>query len=378
MSGAVTLFRVWGIPVRVHVSWLVIFGLIAWSLSVGYFPRVLPDLPLVAYWANGLLAALLLFVSVFLHELSHSVAARRYGIPVSGITLHVFGGVSQLEREPGRPGVEAVVAIVGPLTSLMIAAVVAAADALWAPPPAAAAVMRYLVLVNVVVGVFNLVPGFPLDGGRLLRAVLWKWKGNLRWATQMASRVGSAVAFLLMGLGIVRALAGEFLGGLWFVLIGVFLRQAAEGSYQQLVVRRALAPLAVRDVMTREVVHVPPGLSVAQVVHDFFWQHHVSSFPVLDGPQVVGILSIHQLKALPQERWAETPVREIMLPVTEPLIAAPGDRLWQAFEKLSQNGLGRLAVVENGALVGYLSLKDVLHILAVSAAGSRGRPGGAP
>lgn len=378
MSGAITIFRVWGIPVRVHVSWLVIFGLIAWSLSVGYFPRVLPDLPLVAYWANGLLAALLLFVSVFLHELSHSVAARRYGIPVSGITLHVFGGVSQLEREPGRPGVEIVVAIVGPLTSLVIAAVVAAADALWAPPPAAAAVMRYLTLVNVVVGVFNLVPGFPLDGGRLLRAVLWKWKGNLRWATQMASRVGSAVAFLLMGLGILRALAGEFLGGLWFVLIGVFLRQAAEGSYQQLVVRRALAPLAVRDVMTREVVHVPPDLSVAQVVHDFFWQHHVSSFPVLDGPQVVGILSIHQLKAIPQERWAETPVREIMLPVSGPLIAAPGDRLWQAFEKLSQNGLGRLAVVENGALVGYLSLKDVLHILAVSAAGSGGRPGGAP
>lgn len=377
MDGVATLFRLWGIPVRVHASWLVIFGLLAWSLSVGYFPHVLPDLPLVAHWANGFLAALLLFVSVLLHELSHSVAALRYGIPVSGITLHIFGGVSQLEREPDRPGVEVVVAVVGPLTSFAIAAVLALALRLLDPPAAAAAIMRYLVIVNAVVGVFNLVPGFPLDGGRLLRAALWKLKGNLHWATRMASRAGSAFAFLLMGLGILRALAGEFLGGLWFVVIGLFLHQAAAGSYQQLLLRRALGPLAVRDVMTREVIHVPPDLTVARVVEEFFWPHHVSSFPVLDGGQVVGILSLHQLRQVPRERWETTRVRELMLPLTDSLTAGPGDPLWQAFEKLSGNGLGRLAVVERGRLAGYLSVKDVAHIMAV-ASGLGGPQGGRP
>jgi len=353
----------------VHASWLVIFGLLAWSLSVGYFPHVLPDLPLVAHWANGFLAALLLFVSVLLHELSHSVAALRHGIPVSGITLHIFGGVSQLEREPDRPGVEVVVAVVGPLTSFALAAVLALALRLLDPPAAAAAIMRYLVIVNAVVGVFNLVPGFPLDGGRLLRAALWKLKGNQHWATRMASRAGSGFAFLLMGLGILRALAGEFLGGLWFVVIGLFLHQAAAGSYQQLLLRRALGALAVRDVMTREVIHVPPDLTVARVVEEFFWPHHVSSFPVLDGGQVVGILSLHQLRQIPRERWETTRVRELMFPLAEPLTASPADPLWEAFEKLSGNGRGRLA--------GYLSVKDVAHIMAVTS-GLGGPQGGRP
>ena len=365
MDGAATLFRVFGIPVRVHVSWLVILGLLTWSLSVGYFPQVLPGVPLAAHWAQGLLAALLLFGSVLLHELSHSVVARRYGVPVSGITLHIFGGVSQLEREPDRPGAEFVIAIVGPLTSFAIAAILALASALFDVPPGARAIMGYLTAVDVLVGVFNLMPGFPLDGGRLLRAALWKAKGSLQQATRTASRVGSAFAFLLMGIGALRAFTGEFMGGLWLVLIGLFLRQAAEGSYQQVVLRRALGPLAVRDVMTREVVHVPADLPVGRVLDEFFWRHHVSSFPVLDGERVVGDLSLDQLRQVSSERLAETRSREIMRPLAEGLTAAPGDSLWQAFEKLAQNGLGRLAVLDGGRLVGYLSVKDVMHVLAL-------------
>lgn len=376
MNGTVTLFRVRGIPVRVHPSWLVIFGLIAWSLSVGYFPQELPGLPLVTHWANGFLAALLLFVSVFLHELSHSFAALRYGIPVSGITLHVFGGVSQMEREPDRPGVEFVVAVVGPLTSFAIAVVVAVLFRLFEPGPSAAAIMKYLILVNAAVGVFNLVPGFPLDGGRLLRAGLWRAKGDVAWATRVASAVGSGFAFFLIGVGIWRAVSGEFLGGLWFVLIGLFLRQAAAGSYQQLILRRALRPLAVRDIMARDVIRVPSDLSLARVVEDFFWPHHVSSFPVVDGDRVLGLVSVHDLGQVERERWTEASVRELMRPLDDRLKTAPGDSLWLAFEKLSTNGLGRLAVLDDQRLVGYLSLKDVLHILAVSGADVRGRRGG--
>jgi Zn-dependent protease/predicted transcriptional regulator len=365
MGDAPTLFRIWGIPVRVHVSWLVIVGLLTWSLSVGYFPQVVPDLPAAAYWTKGLLATLLLFVSVLLHELSHSIAARRYGIPVSGITLHIFGGVSQLEREPDRPGVEFVVAIVGPLTSFGIAGGLVAALGLLQPAPGVRAIMTYLVLVNTIVGVFNLVPGFPLDGGRLLRSLLWKLKGNLQWATRVATRVGSGFAFVLIGFGLFRVLRGEFVGGLWFVLIGLFLRQAAQGSYQQLVLRHALAPLKVRDIMSREVIQVLPDLTVGQVVDEFFWRHRVSTFPIVSGGRVMGILTLDRVKQLPRERWAETPAQDVMLPLADALTTAPGSSVWEAFEKIARNGVGRLAVMDRDRLVGYLSIRDVVHILAL-------------
>ncbi len=374
MGNAVTLFRVAGIPIRVHVSWLVIYGLLAWSLSVGYFPQVLPDVAVRTHWVSGFVAALLLFVSVLIHELSHSVVARSRGLPVKAITLHIFGGVSELEREPESPGLEFWMAIAGPLTSFALGGLAFAAAGLADARPALAAILRYLAVVNVVVGAFNLVPGFPLDGGRVLRAVLWRARGDLQWATRVASRAGSIVGLVLMGLGVLRGLTGEFLGGLWFVLIGLFLRQAAEGSYQQLVMRRALGSLAVRDVMTREVVHLTPDLPLAKVVDDYFWRHHVTSFPVLDGGRVVGIMSIHRLGQVPQDRWATTAVREVMLPLVDTLSAAPGDRVPEALDKLSRNGLGRLAVLDGGRLAGYLSLKDVMHVLTMSAVGGRTRP----
>jgi Zn-dependent protease/CBS domain-containing protein len=373
MGGSLTLFRIRGIPVRVHVSWLVVYGLIAWSLAVGYFPRVLPDTTALTHWVTGLVAALLLFVSVLLHELSHSLVARRQGLGVSAITLHIFGGVSQLEEEPRSPGEEFWMAIVGPLTSFALALVVGVAARAAAPVPVLAAILGYLAFVNALVGAFNLVPGFPLDGGRVLRAALWKIKGDLRQATEMASRAGSAVAVLLIVLGVLRGFAGDFLGGLWFVLIGVFLRQAGQASYQQLLLRRTLEPLAVRDVMTRDVVHLAADVPVGRAVDEVFWRHHVSSFPVLAGGRVVGILSIRQLRDLPRERWAGTAVSDVMQRIGDSLTAAPGDDLWAAFQKLSTNGLGRLAVLDGERLVGYLSVKDVLHVLAVSGASTPAR-----
>lgn len=369
MESTATLFWIRGIPIRVHASWLVVYGLIAWTLAVGYFPQALPELGAAAHWVSALLAALLLFASVFLHELSHALTARRLGIPVASITLHVFGGVSQLEREPDRPGAELAIALAGPLTSLALAAAIWLGAALVDPAPVAAAIARYLVVINAVVGVFNLVPGFPLDGGRVLRALLWRARGDLGWATRIASQAGSAVGLALIVVGAWRALVGEFLGGLWFVVIGLFLRQAAQASYQQLVVRRALAPRRVREAMTRDVVHVPPDLDLARLVDEFFWPHHVTSFPVVAGGRVQGIVSVHALGDVPRERWGTTPVERIMVRLTEALVAAPDDSLWVALEKVSRNGLGRLAVVEGGRLVGYLSVKDITHVLTVTTAG---------
>ncbi|HEU5322942.1 MAG TPA: site-2 protease family protein, partial [Methylomirabilota bacterium] len=202
MRATVQIARVAGIPIAIHASWLLVYLLITWTLAVGYFPRALPNLTATTYWVNGLVAALLLFVSVLLHELSHAVVAMAHGLRVRGITLHIFGGVSSLEDEPPGPGAEFQIAVVGPLTSFGIAAALTAVDVAGVVPDGgAAAIVGYLVFVNVAVGLFNLIPGFPLDGGRLLRAALWKWQGTLGRATYLASQVGSGVAFALIALG---------------------------------------------------------------------------------------------------------------------------------------------------------------------------------
>jgi len=361
-----------GIPVNVHVSWLVIYGLITWTLAVGYFPRTLPNLPPVAYWANGLLAAFLLFVSVLLHELSHSLVAIAHGLSVRGITLHVFGGVSHLEDEPPTPRAEFLIAVVGPITSFAIAAVLWAINAAGLVRPAwAQAVVAYLVLVNVVVGIFNLVPGFPLDGGRLLRAALWKWKGTLDQATYVASRVGVAFAFALMALGVLQIFGGAVLGGVWFIIIGMFLRGAADASYSQMALREALGRVPVRDIMTREVVTVPMDATVAQLA-DAFWTHHVTSFPVVDGGGVRGIASVQQVHSVPAEQRTQRRVSGLMRPLTDDLVVGPDASVFDALGKASRNDVGRLAVVSNSRQVGYLSLKDITHVLTL-----RGLPGGA-
>jgi Zn-dependent protease/CBS domain-containing protein len=366
---SVTLFHVRAIPVRIHPSWLAVYGLIAWTLAVGYFPRVLPDVTVAAHWIGALIAALLLFVSVFLHELSHSLVALRYGIPVSGITLHIFGGVSEMEREPDHPGAEMAIAVAGPLTSFGVAALCALLGPLTPTESITAAIARYLAFVNVAVGIFNLVPGFPLDGGRVLRALLWKVKGDLAAATRAASRVGTAFALALMVLGVWRALAGDFLGGLWLVAIGFFLRQAADLSYHQVVLRGALAPRRVADVMTRGVVAVPPTLLVPDLVDKYFWPHHVTSFPVVDGDRVLGLVSLRDLDRVPRESWPTVTVRELMRPVAPDLVVSPRESLWTALERVSRNGLGRVAVVDDGSLVGYLSVKDILHVLTLTGPG---------
>src|SRR5688572_24945113 len=291
-----------GIPINVHVSWLVIYGLITWTLATGYFPRALPELPAAAHWANGLLAAFLLFVSVLLHELSHSLVAIGQGLSVRGITLHVFGGVSHLEDEAPSPRAEFLIAVVGPVTSFAIAAGLWAMSAAGLVQPVwAQAVVTYLVVVNVAVGIFNLVPGFPLDGGRILRAALWKWKGSLGQATYIASRVGVGFAFALMALGVFQIFGGTLVGGFWMILIGLFLRGAADASYSQMALREALARLPVREIMTREVVTVAPDATVEQLA-DAFWSHHVTSFPVVDGGTVRGIASVQQVHAVPVEQ----------------------------------------------------------------------------
>ncbi|HEV8616346.1 MAG TPA: site-2 protease family protein [Methylomirabilota bacterium] len=306
------LFRIRGIPVRIDYGWLLIFAVISWSLASGYFPRVIPELSPAAYWLQGLVAALLLFVSVFLHELSHALVALAQGVRVGSITLHIFGGVSQLESEPATPAAEFLIAAVGPLTSFAIAGCFwTIGQALPAGPPWALALTGYLGVVNFVVGIFNLVPGFPLDGGRILRATLWAWRGSLDWATRWASRAGSAFAGLLMAVGILRTVAGDVVGGLWFIMIGLFLHQAAQASYQLVRVRARLEPLRVLEIMT-PAVDVEPARGRAAAA--------------------------------------------------DPVVS-PRDSAWLAFTRLSRSRGRRVMVVDDGHVVGVVSDRDLQPLL---------------
>lgn len=373
MGGRVRIATIAGIPVLVHASWLLVYALITWSLAVGYFPQAVPALPAAAYWINGLLAALLLFVSVLLHELSHSVVARAHGMRVRGITLHVFGGVSELEDEPSSPGSEFLMAVVGPLTSFVIAGLAGVLGA-FLVGGSSRAIVRYVAAVNLLVGLFNLIPGFPLDGGRLLRAALWRWTGSLERATAIAAQVGMAFALGLMGLGALQLLGGQVLGGVWLVLIGLFLRGAAETSHTRVALREALSRLVVRSVMTREVVRISVDATVANLV-ELFWAHHVTSFPVMDSAVVRGIVTIQQASQVESDRRGDVQVGAIMRRLEDDLVIAPTDTVYHAFERASANGIGRLAVMNGSELVGYLSLKDITHVLALggSPASASGR-----
>jgi Zn-dependent protease len=380
MRDAFPVARVLGIPIRIHWSWFAVLGLITWTLAEGYFPARLPALSSGLTWLLGLVAALLLFGSVLLHELSHALVARLAGLPVSGITLHVFGGVAQLEREPDSPRTEFVMAAVGPLASYLVA--VACWLALRVPglSPESEAVLLYLGSVNALVGTFNLVPGFPLDGGRLLRSTLWAWRGDLAWATRIAGFAGSTVALVLVAAGGLRILDGELVGGLWLMLIGLFLHQAASGSYEELVARRSLERVSVAEAMSRDVVAVPASATVERLVDVYFWQHHVPSLPVVADAarpgEVVGIVTLDQVKALPRGHWPHTVVRDVMVPLHPDLTVAPAASCWEALGRLARSGVGCLVVLEGGRLVGCLRVQDVVHLLTLqAAAGPDGRIG---
>jgi Zn-dependent protease/predicted transcriptional regulator len=365
---SIPLFRLAGFQVGVDWSWLILAVLITWTLSVGVFPSYYPDLTPGLYWSMGAIAALGLFASIVLHELAHSLVARRYDVPIRGITLFIFGGVAQMEREPDRPGVEFRVAIAGPIASLLVGLACwllargAAAAGLGVPIPG---VLAYLAAINVILAVFNLVPAFPLDGGRMLRAALWHWQGSLRRATRIASAIGGGFGIALIVLGVYRVLIGDFIGGMWWFLIGMFVRFAARASYQQVVIREGLRGVPVRRIMTADPITVPPGISVAQLVDDYVYRHHHKMYPVVEGGRLVGCISIRDVKPLPREQWAATTVAEIMQPCSAATAIAPDADAMEVLTTMSRTRNSRYLVLEGDRLVGVLSLKDMLKFLSV-------------
>lgn len=363
----ISLFRVAGIEVRLDYTWFFIFALILVSLAAGYFPRAHPDLPATSYWAASAVATLLFFASILVHELSHALVARASGLPVPAITLFLFGGVSQLAEEPSRPSTEFRVAVVGPIASFALAGAFWMLHAAIAPvaPPLTAGVARYLAWINAALGVFNLLPGLPLDGGRILRAFAWWRTGSLRRGTRIAANAGKGIAVGLMILGGLQIFAGALIGGLWLVLIGLFLRGTAEAGYQNLVILQSLENVRVGDVAIADPVSVSPQLTLQELVEDYLLQNGYRAYPVVEGGSVVGLVSIDALRGLSEEQRRTTTVKQRLTPLSDANRVAPDLPLSDALKKLGAAPGGRLLVLEGNQLVGLLTKQGLTRFVEI-------------
>jgi len=366
---AIPLFTVLGIRVRAHYSWFLIATLIAGSLTVGWFPSVLPGRGLAQYVALGVITAAFFFASVLVHELAHSIVAVLHGIPVRRITLFLFGGVAEITAEPSDPRTELRIALAGPAMSAILAALFWIGVIVMGARtgrPALQLAFLYLAVANTFLLAFNLLPGLPLDGGRVLRAILWRVSGSLRRATYVASLAGKGVAGLLVIGGLVGILTGRFvIPGLWFIFIALFLRQAAESSYRQVVTRQALGGKTVRDVMTREVVTVPSGTRVTDLVEGYFMLHHHICYPVADGDRVLGFVTIRDVKRVPRDRWPDTVVDELVTGLDKMNTLSPGEPVPAAAQKMATTGCGRLLVLDGGRLAGIVTRRDIMNFIRV-------------
>jgi len=358
------LFRVGGIDVGIHPSWLIIFGLVTWSIATGFVPAALPAIQPAEAWAIGVAAALLLFASVLVHELAHSFVARRRGIPVHSITLFLFGGVSNLTAESKNPGTEFQIAIVGPLSSLVIAAV-AYVIAIQPLDDRIAIVFAYLAFVNFALAVFNLVPGFPLDGGRVFRSLIWRATGSVRRATEIAGFVGQLVGYGFMLWGLFNFFNGDLFGGLWTAAIGWFLQNAASSSVQQLMLDQRLGSVRVADAMSTDVPAVAPGLSVAEVIEQQFLERKRHATLVTDNGRLIGIATLGDVARVPAAARQQTAVAEIMTTADALITVRSSATLREAAELLASHDFDQLPVVEDRRPVGLVTRADVLRELQV-------------
>jgi Zn-dependent protease len=362
--GGIRIGRLAGIDILIHPSWFLVFALLSWSLSEGLFLEEHPGWGREVAWAAGLTTSLLLFGSLLLHEFSHCVVARSRGLDVQSVTLFIFGGVSSLKGEPREPADEFRIAIIGPITSFASAIVFAIAGlALWGTGVDAAAF--YLAGINALLGVFNLLPGFPLDGGRVLRAAVWARTGSLFAATRTAARVGGGIAFLLMGIGVLIALTGAFLSGIWLIVIGWFLRSQADASYAQVVTRRVFERTPITTLMEVDYHPVHPQTTLLTLLNQYILQYHRRYFPVsLDG-EFRGLVSASDLSRFPRDEWENRTVADAMTAASRLFSLSPDDTLSVAADLIAAKNVNQLPVLDEGRLLGFVTRADVIRVLQV-------------
>jgi Zn-dependent protease/CBS domain-containing protein len=364
MNGNIPLGRVGGVQVRINWSWLVILALIVWSLAVGVFPSQNPGLSDGAYLAMAIVAALLFFASLLLHELGHAWQARREGMEIDGITLWLFGGVSQFKTRFPSASAEFRIAVAGPLVSLVLG-VGFVLLALVGLPSAVDGVAAWLGYINLALLVFNLIPALPLDGGRVLRAALWRSRGDLAWATQVASRIGQGFGYLFIALGIAMLIFQGSFSGAWLAFIGWFLLQAAGAEARYVATEAALDGLRVRDLMVRDPVTVDADLTVGRFMDDVASSRRFTTYPVVDEGRPIGLLAFGSVAAVPRSEWDTLRVRDAMIPLVGVPLLAEDTTAVAALSMLSSPTSNRGMVVENGRLAGLLSITDLARALEV-------------
>jgi Zn-dependent protease/predicted transcriptional regulator len=362
------LFNLFGFEVKIDLSWIIIAVLVTWSLAAGFFPYLYKNFSPETYWAMGVVGALGLFLSVIFHEFCHSIVARRLGLPMKGITLFIFGGVAEMSDEPPSAKVEFLMAIAGPLSSLFIAGFfylvyLGTTSAGWPLP--VNGVIRYLAYINVLLAVFNIIPAFPLDGGRVLRSILWGIKKDLRWATRISAAVGSIFGILLIVMGVFQFIGGNFIAGLWWFLIGMFIRSAAQSSYQQVLVRNALQGESVRRFMNPNPITAPSSITLEQLVEDYIYKYHYKMFPVVDNGNLAGCISTRQVKEVPREKWGQETVGRLASQCSLDNTISPDTDALKALSMINKTGNSRLLVVEGHKLVGVLTLRDMMQFLSL-------------
>lgn len=351
-----------GIPIRVHFSWFIIFGLITWSLSTFYFPQAAPDLPAASYWIKGALAAFLLFASVGFHELAHSFVAKKYHLSIESITLFIFGGVAQMKGEPPHPRAEFRIAIAGPLSSFFLSALffflsMNAAGGIKA-------LFSYLAQINFIIAVFNLIPGFPMDGGRVLRSAIWKKKKNFFYATQKASSIGQKIALFFIFFGLFSIFT-RMPGGLWLMFIGWFLYTAAQASYQQSTLQESLSGVKVKDIMVRDIVTLSSSMTVDEAVNGYFLRYGYGGFPVVRNGDFLGIITLKEVKEVPRADWSRVTVGDVSITHERKWEVSPEDDVMRALEAMIREDKGRLVIIENGKLRGLITRNGIARYVQI-------------
>lgn len=371
--GNISIAKIWGVPIRLHLSWFMIVGLITWSLASGYFPRTYPSLDQTAYWILGLITALAFAASVLLHELGHVLLAQRNGIRVRGVTLFIFGGVAELTEEPRTPGAEFRIAIAGPVVSLLLAALFGGLWLLDRAVPMLAAPSEYLFRINLMLGLFNLIPGFPLDGGRVLRAAVWQVTGSLNRATRLASSAGQLVAFGFIAIGLFTLLRGDIFNGIWLAFIGWFLQNAAVAALSQVKLQQALSGARVGQVMRQDFDSAPALMAIDELVNQMVLNGGRRSFLVHEHNQPVGFVTLDDITAVPRRKWPYTTLRQVMQPFDRAATVTPETELFTALQTMETAHSGQIPVTGGDPItggkevVGLISREDVARYLRTRA-----------
>jgi Zn-dependent protease len=359
----VPLGRIFGIPIGLDYSWFLIFALLTWLLATSYFPAEFKHWPQPLYWFMGAVTAVMLFGSVLLHELGHSVVALRQKVPVRSITLFLFGGVAQIGAEPPSAIAEFFIAVAGPLVSLFLGLLFYAIQPAVAGSQPLLGLAKYLAYINLALVLFNLIPGYPLDGGRVFRAIVWAITKNMRRATLIAANVGRFFGFLFIFVGVWQMFTGDFGGGLWIAFIGWFLDNAASGQVQQAMFQGLLAGHKVSQAMSNQCASVPSDLMLQQVVDEQILDGGHRCFLVNRGGEIVGLMTLHRIREVPRSEWGKTSVAQAMLPLQKLKRLSPDGELWPALQQMDRDGVNQLPVMRDDQVVGMLSREDVVTFL---------------